>query len=523
MRHFNTTGPNVLENEYSIPPLARVPLEQWCALVQDGKCFGMYAPWQSGKTNSLLAFCDYLNSGAAGEYRCVCPNLGCARSEDVKSTMHVILGSLAREARDTLDDDFLVENLAGFLDQYGPDDVLREALSQWAAADPRPLVLLLDKIDVLASNSLLSALSQLRAGLQTSPRQFPHSVVLCGMRDLELILSANYPDDAKAALSFVAEWFRLRDFTQEEVGQLLAQHTEEAGQVYESAAVQAVWDYTQGQVWWVNALAYEMCKTRKAAPEREGAITEADVLEAKERLIKERYTPVGRLPGPICDAPVWRVIEPMLTGTPDISAPTFAADLRWVQTLGLTAPDDPCRIINPIYKEMIPRSLVGEPGSRFGCYPFDCVDDDGSLNMHKLLGDYQEYLWRNRERRRESRWGSEVSALLGLLGYTASALAKHGQVSLEYGMYRRRSDLLLVWRPGEAETRVVVEFRALYNDLERTERDGLQETEHYMEVSAATEGHLVIFDPSERQTPKKKRFYHHQRKYEGKTIGVWGV
>ena len=48
-------------------------------------------------------------------------------------------------------------------------------------------------------------------------------------------------------------------WSQGEMQTLLAQHTEETGQVFNPAALETIWTQTQGQPWLVNALAYEAC------------------------------------------------------------------------------------------------------------------------------------------------------------------------------------------------------------------------------------------------------------------------
>ncbi|MCE2540087.1 MAG: hypothetical protein J4G16_06780 [Acidobacteria bacterium] len=45
-------------------------------------------------------------------------------------------------------------------------------------------MLLIDEIDTLVGDTLLSVLRQLRAGYDQRPWGFPHSVVLCGVRDV---------------------------------------------------------------------------------------------------------------------------------------------------------------------------------------------------------------------------------------------------------------------------------------------------------------------------------------------------
>ena len=75
MRFFNTAGPIQPANNYYIPPLERLDLDDVLGLVRTRKYFVLHAPRQTGKTSSLLALRDLLNSGAAGNYRCVYINV----------------------------------------------------------------------------------------------------------------------------------------------------------------------------------------------------------------------------------------------------------------------------------------------------------------------------------------------------------------------------------------------------------------------------------------------------------------
>ena len=63
--------------------------------------FVRHAPRQTGKTSAMLALRDLLNSGAAGDYRCVYVNVEAAQAvrEDVGRAMRVIVGGLASRAR----------------------------------------------------------------------------------------------------------------------------------------------------------------------------------------------------------------------------------------------------------------------------------------------------------------------------------------------------------------------------------------------------------------------------------------
>ena len=236
MRFFTTAGPIKPARHYCIPPLERLDIDDVLALIRDEKYFVLHAPRQTGKTSALLTLCDLLN--AQGIYRCVYVNVegGQAAREDVEQVMRTILATLASRARLTLGDEFLGKVWPGLLAEIGPGAALQEALTRWAEATPKPLVLLIDEIDALIGDSLLSVLRQLRAGYDLRPEGFPQSVVLCGVRDVRDYRihssSANATIAGGSPFNIKARSLRLGDFSQDEVQALLGQHTEETGQVF---------------------------------------------------------------------------------------------------------------------------------------------------------------------------------------------------------------------------------------------------------------------------------------------------
>ena len=129
---------------------------------------------------------DLLNGGEAGDFRCLYANVenGQAMRENVAEAMRTVLVELAYQASVTLGDDTLEELWPALLERVGPAQALRQALARWCMADQRPLVILIDEIDALVGDTLLSVLRQLRTGYVDRPRRFPHSIVLCGLRDV---------------------------------------------------------------------------------------------------------------------------------------------------------------------------------------------------------------------------------------------------------------------------------------------------------------------------------------------------
>ena len=76
---FKTSGPVVAAEHYCIPPLERIDLEYVLGLIHDKEYFILHAPRQTGKTSALKALQDHLNSGAAGDYRCLYVNIEAAQ------------------------------------------------------------------------------------------------------------------------------------------------------------------------------------------------------------------------------------------------------------------------------------------------------------------------------------------------------------------------------------------------------------------------------------------------------------
>ena len=322
MRSFTTTGPIVPDQHYSIPPLERMDLDHILGLVRDQKYFTLHAPRQTGKTSVLLALANLLNGGSLGPYRCLYINVESAQvaHNDVARAVTAVIDEIAMSGHDTLADDSIEDICTTVLALNRPHTALKRVLSRWARVDPRPLVLLIDEIDSLRGDSLLTVLRQLRAGYHLRPRSFPHSLILCGVRDLQdyRIHSSNEkePVTGGSAFNISADSLRLGDFSHDEVLALLGQHTDETAQAFLPDAVRRIWDQTRGQPWLVNALCREACFRSGSDRDRSRPIKKTDIREAQEQLILKRVTHLDQLIARLREKRVQRVIEPLLSGDP---------------------------------------------------------------------------------------------------------------------------------------------------------------------------------------------------------------
>ena len=88
--------------------------------------------------------------------------------DDTERGIRAILGCLAENALE-LGDDYPAGAWLDILADVGPESSLNVLLARWCRANPTPLVLLVDEIDSLVGDTLLSVLRQLRAGYQRRP------------------------------------------------------------------------------------------------------------------------------------------------------------------------------------------------------------------------------------------------------------------------------------------------------------------------------------------------------------------
>ncbi len=523
MRFFNTAGPIKPARHYCIPPLERLNLAEVRGLIRDEKYFVFHAPRQTGKTSTLLALRDLLNG--EGVYRCVYVNIEAAQAlrEDVERAMHIVLGGLASRAR-LMGDEFLDAIWPDLLAKYG-SGALGEALTRWAAADPKPLVLLIDEIDSLVGDTLVSVLRQLRAGYDLRPAGFPQSVVLCGVRDVRDYRIQSTTENAiitgGSAFNIKAESLRLGTFSAREVQTLLAQHTEETGQVFADDAQRTIWELTQGQPWLVNALAYEACFKSEAGRDRSCPIDAAAIGAACEQLIVRRETHLDQLTDKLKEERVRRVVEPLLSGGPQRY---FAdRDLEYVRDLGLVAQDRPLRMANPIYAEVVPRELTWVVQEEFEQETAWYVDADGGLDVGKLLSAFQAFFREHSEHWVERFQYKEAGPQLLLQAFLQRIVNSGGRIEREYGLGRMRTDLLLVWPQGVQTRKVVIECKVLHKSLEQTMAEGLDQTAAYMDRCAAESGHLVIFDRRAGRRWDDKVFHCRRASDSGVAIEVWGM
>lgn len=504
-----------------VPPLPRLPDAP--RLIDQMAYFVVHAPRQTGKTTTLIHLAKHLleeGRYAPLYFTCEMAKVGI---DNVGMAERIILRMIRTGAEDHLP----VELRPPPWPEAEDGARLKEALRAWARVCPKPLVLFFDEIDALRGESLVSVLSQLRAGFLERPHSFPASVILCGLRDVRDYKAASGGDPTRLGSSspfnVKVESLKLGNFEPSQVEELYKQHTAETGQVFTPEAIARAIEVTGCQPWLVNALAYEIIDNM-AVPVTE-TITIDHIEDAKERLILARATHLDSLVARLMEPRVKRVIEPILAGGTEVNLDdtSYNDDVLYCRDLGLIAPKSPLRIANGIYKEVIVRVLSTSTEDIVFIEPHSFILPDGRLDMPKLLDEFVAFWSEHGDVLTNRISYNEAATQIIFMAFLQRVVNGGGFIDREYGVGRGRVDLLVRWPYKDAEGKRIVQREAIELKVWREKQSdplkiGLNQIDDYLKKMGLDTGILVLFDRRKNAKPVAKRIKFKRAKTPSKKV-----
>ena len=157
---------------------------------------------------------------------------------------------------------------------------------------------------------------------------------------------------------------------------------------------------------------------------------------------------------------------------------------------------------------------------------FDQLTD--KLNLPRLLAALQRFFRERAESWVERFQYKEAGPQLLLQAFLQRIVNGGGRIDREYGLGRRRTDLLVQWPLDETQgflgplQRVVLELKLLHKSLDATLAEGLAQTADYLDRTGAEEGHLLVFDRAP-GVPWEHKIFHRAETYGARVIQVWGM
>lgn len=269
-----------------------------------------------------------------------------------------------------------------------------------------------------------------------------------------------------------------------------------------------------GQPWLVNALARQIV-SKILKEDYTKPITFELVTRAKQQLILRRDTHLDSLVDKLKEPPVKRIVQAIINGD-NMVFDALEDDVVYVRDLGLVGLKDPLKFANPIYAEIIPRIMaypiqVAIPDE---IQPPWFVDEQGRLNMEKLLKEFQKFYRRNSGAWLERYEYKESAHHLLLMAFLQRVLNAGGEIIREMALGNGRIDLLVKFKKQEFAFELKIK-RDKY-----TIEDGKEQLHRYLERLGLAEGYLVIFDPGKDQWEQK--LYMKEITYNQKKITMVG-
>ncbi|MDF5731437.1 MAG: AAA family ATPase [Rhizonema sp. PD38] len=484
-RWFNTARPCQADIHYMLSPTSRLPdLE---LLIEQRSYFVIHAPRQTGKTTAMLALALELTNSGRYAAVVVSAEVGSPFRHDLGAAELAILGSWRNMIAVRLPQD-LQPPIWVYKE---PGQRIQASLQAWAQASSRPLVLLIDEIDSLQDEALISVLRQLRDGYPNRPKNFPSSVGLIGLRDVRDYKVASGGSErlnTSSPFNIKVRSITLRNFNATEVAELYQQHTDDTGQVFTSKAIETAFDLTQGQPWLVNALAKEVVEY--LVKDTNVAITHEHILKAKEILIARQDTHLDSLAERLREPRIKAIIEPMLAG--QALGDTPSDDRQYLIDLGLLRRDPSAglTIANPIYREVIPRVLVQGTQDSLPYISPSWLTPDGEIDTDILLQTFLAFWCQHGEPLLNSAVYHEIAPHIVLMAFLHRVVNGGGTLEREYAIGRDRMDLCLKY----GNLTLGIELKVWHHKKGDPLNSGLEQLDSYLARLGVNFGWLIIFD-----------------------------
>ncbi len=233
MRTFNTSGPNIPKENYTIK--RQNIIDEGINLVKNERYFTVWAPHQTGKSTYFKLLANELKKN---NYK----------------VAHINTENLKKTPESTF-----LKNFVGELNKFWATNFSQTNISdifyQIELLKKQKFVLIIDEVKGIESQYLNSFLHAVRKAFHTREKHCLKSVILVGVVNITGIIKEN------ASLFNIVDNLEMPYFTVEEVQELFAQHETETGQLFDKKVIQKICEITANQPGLVNGFAKKLVDT----------------------------------------------------------------------------------------------------------------------------------------------------------------------------------------------------------------------------------------------------------------------
>ena len=230
MRKFNTSGPNMPAEHYTLPRLDWI--EKGKELVYLKRYFTIWAPRQTGKSTYFRFLAEVLQ-------------------QEGYKVCHVNFESFKEESKT----DFLIRLTDALTEQWGilfEGETLASVFRQIEMLKDEKCVLIIDEVEGINPEFFGQVLHAIRNAYHSRNNHALKSVILVGVSNIVGVVKDN------ASPFNIADNLNIPYFTDEETLELLNQHERETGQLFDPSVKTKISEITANQPGLVNAFAAQL-------------------------------------------------------------------------------------------------------------------------------------------------------------------------------------------------------------------------------------------------------------------------
>ena len=473
MRQFNTSGPNIPAEHYSLPRLDWI--EKGKELVHLKRYFTIWAPRQTGKSTYFRFLAEVLQ-------------------QEGYKVCHVNFESFKEESKE----DFLIRLNNALTEQWGilfQKETLASVFEQIEGLKNEKCVLIIDEVEGINPDFFGQFLHAIRNAYHSRTQHALKSVILVGVSNIVGVVKDN------ASPFNVTDNLNIPYFTNEETLELLNQHERETGQLFDPSVKAKISEITANQPGLVNGFAAKLVNNNP----KKSLIDYADYIVVENDYLK--YSLDKNISNIINKGENHRAfIENLLFSEDKVEFQIYRENIKELYVNGIITPDEDGYIAFrvPLYRKCLYKAFYpytnGEAKRIGSTIDIDeYFSPEGGLYIEKVIENYKKYALRRKFKyfQEKNKHGEYVTLKEATLVYSFETYLNaflsmvDGKTYLEAHTGIGRTDLIITVNNEE----FVVEAK-VYSDIVKFRR-GKQQLAQYAKSLTLSSAIYLVFVESE--------------------------
>jgi AAA-like domain len=477
MRSFNTSGPNIIEQHYTLPRLDLIAVGK--QMVYNDRYFTIWAPRQSGKSTYFRLLADNLRKEG---YKVCYVNFENYRTTPLPIFVNTLTDELLR---------YWQLNFKGLS--------LQEIFQNIRNINDQRLVLIIDEVEGINPDYFGEFLHTLRNAYHSRESHSLKSVIFIGVSNITGIVQDN------ASPFNISDSLQINYFSKEEVFDLLGQHEMETEQFFSQEVKEKIYAITVGQPGLVNGFAGKLIEKYPNKP----------VIDYQDYLVVEDWYLFEALDKNVANVinkakKHQKFLEELLFLERKKRFDIDKEDVRYFYTNGLIRDNAEGNITFwvPLYKKRLQKYFYpimnGEAQNiQANIWIDNYLTADKKLNMDKIIREYQAYALKRgfryfieNDEDGKPKGLREAALMYSFETFIQSFLEVFkGKSYLEPHVALGRSDLII----NILDNEWVIEAKIFHNITQFT--DGKAQLAYYIKSLGLTKGIYLVFVNKEVTNP----------------------